>query len=472
MTAIATPPTPRLERRLGALDGALITIGAVVGTGIFLTAGDVARAAPHPALILAVWAAGGLLAVAGALTYAELGALFPRAGGIYHYLAEAYGPLWGFLYGWTCFLVIMSGGIAAIAVGFGEYLGSFVPQLSSARVVLDASLGGWTWRVSGAQAAAVLAILALTAVNHFGVRQGANLQNAITWLKVAVVAGFAILALVVTAPPHAGAAPLTGAGWAGLAPAMIAALWTYDGWYGLTFSAGEMRDPARELPRAIVAGTIAVMVLYLLMNLAYLRATPVSVLAASPRSAETAAAALFGASGARAMALAVVVSSFGCLAATILYSSRLYQPMAQDGVFLESLATIHPRWRTPVASLWAQSAWAMVLALSGTYAQLYTSVVFAGLLFHVAGGVAVFRLRRARPELPRPYRVWGYPAVPLLFIGSMVLLSAATLASGSVPALAGLALTLLGVPVYLVWRRRPRSAAGAGPPGDRTAAPP
>jgi APA family basic amino acid/polyamine antiporter len=452
--AAATPP--ELRRALTTWDGALITIGSVVGTGIFLTSGDVARALPHPALFLLVWLGGGLLTLAGALTYAELGALYPRAGGIYHFLKEAYGPLPGFLYGWASFLVIMSGGIAALAVGFAEYLGSFVPAASTANVVLSVPLGSATWSLSGGQVAAVLAILGLTAVNVLGVREGAGVQNALTVLKIGSVAAFAALGFLAparAAEPLAAPLPAPGTLLAGVSVAMIAALWTYDGWYGLTFSAGEMRDPERSLPRALLWGTAAIVAMYVLLNLVYLRALPLSEMAATPRVGETAAAALFGPRGARLVAAAVVVSSFGCLAATILYAPRIYLAMARDGLFFRSLAAVHPRWRTPVLSLWAQAGWAAVLTLSGTYSQLYTYVVFAATLVHVATGAAVIVLRRRRPDLERPYRVWGYPAVPVLFLLASLALVASTLRERPLESLLGLGLVALGLPAYAYWRR-------------------
>lgn len=443
---------PGLARRLGALDGALITIGAVIGTGIFLTGGDVARSAPTPALVLLVWAAGGALSLAGALTYAELGAMIPRAGGLYDYLAAAYGPVWGFFYGWASLLVIMSGGIAAIAVGFGEYLGSFIPFFAGTHTLVH--VGGWA--PNGTQLAAVLAILLLTVINHFGVREGATTQNVLTALKVAAIVAFVALGLAAPARATAATAitPLAGPLVSGFGVAMIAALWTYDGWYGLTFSAGEMRDPGRTLPRGLILGTLAVAALYIGMNVVYLRALPMPALAASRRTAEEAAAALFGGSGARLMAMAVVIASFGCLASTILYSSRIYQPMAEDGMFFRGIAAIHPRWRTPVRSLWLQSAWAMALALTGSYVQLFTWVTFAGVLFHVAGGAAVFVLRARHPEMPRPYRVWGYPVVPALFILGMAWLVVNTLAERPRESLAGLLFIAAGWPAYRWWRRR------------------
>ena len=447
-----------LVRALGAWDGALITIGAVVGTGIFLTTSDMARALPHPGLILLVWLVGGLLALAGALTYAELGVLFPRAGGIYDFLKEAYGPLWGFLYGWASFLVIMSGGIAALSVGFGEYFGSFFPFFSTTHVLLSVPIGPWRWTLSGGQLAGVGAILVLTLINQLGVKEGAWVQNGLTLLKVVGVGLFLVAGLVSSAP----AAPVIGGALpphalTGFGVAMIAALWTYDGWYGVTFSAGEMRDPGRNLPRGIIAGTAAVGALYILVNVVYLRTLGIEGIAASPRVGESAATALVGPLGARLFSAAVVLSTFGCISSTILYSSRIYQPMATDGVFFRALAVIHPRYRTPVRSLWAQSLWAMVLTASGTYDQLYTYVVFAAVAFHVATGAAVFVLRRTRPLAPRPYRVWGYPVVPALFILSSLILVGNTLVERPLESALGLLFVALGVPAYLYWRRR-RSA--------------
>jgi basic amino acid/polyamine antiporter, APA family len=465
------PPAERLVRGLGAWDGALITIGSIVGTGIFITTGDMARALPHGGLILLAWALGGLLTLAGALTYGELGGLFPRAGGIYHFLREAYGPLWGFLYGWTAFLVIMSGGIAAIAVGFGEYLGSFLPFFSTRHILLSLPLGSWTWTVSGGQLAAVLAIAFLTAINYYGLKEGAWVQNLLTLVKVGSIVLFIVLGLTATTPTAAPSSPaaapaLPGGGLllAAFGVAMIATLWTYDGWYNLTFSAGEMRNPGKSLPWGLVVGTLAVMALYTLLNVVYVRALPISAMAGTSRIGETAAAALFGPRGARLVSAAVLLSSFGCLSSTILCCSRIYHPMAEDGLFFRSLAAIHPRHRTPGRSLWAQSGWAVVLTLSGTYEQLYTYVVFAGVLFHIAAGAAVFVLRRTRPDAPRPYRAWGYPVVPGLFILASLLLMLNTLFERPKESLWGLLFVALGLPAYAGWRRKGRREALL-PPG-------
>lgn len=456
----AIEPPSGLLRVLGPWDGALITIGAVVGTGIFLTTSDMARALPHAGLILLVWAVGGLLTLAGALSYAELGALYPEAGGLYHFLKEAYGPIWGFLYGWASFLVIMSGGIAALAVGFGEYLGSFVPFLSTQHVLVSAPIGAWHWTLNGGQLAGVGAILILTVVNQFGVKEGAWVQNGLTLLKLGGIAVFLIAGLASSAPssPSPMMAPLPAHALGGFGVAMIAALWTYDGWYGLTFSAGEMKNPARSLPLGIILGTGAVVVLYVLVNLVYVRTLSIEQMAANPRVGEAVAFALLGPLGARLLSATVLVSAFGCVSGTILYSSRLYQPMAADGIFFRSLALIHPRYRTPVRSLWAQSGWAMLLTVSGTYDQLFTYVVFAAVLFHVATGAAVIVLRHTRPDAPRPYRVWGYPWVPVLFIASSCVIVVNTLFERPIESLGGLLLVGLGVPAYFYWRRRGRAA--------------
>lgn len=450
---------PELVRGLGAWDGALLTIGAILGSGIFITTGDIARVLPHAGLILLVWAVGGLLTLAGALTYAELGGMFPKAGGQYHFLKEAYGPIWGFLFGWTSFFVIMTGGIAALAVGFGEYLGSFLPFFATKNVLLTVS----GWSLSGGQLAGALAIALLTAINYIGVREGAGVQNFVTVAKIGSLVGLGLVGLFapssvsvrLTAPlPPGNVLVAFGVG-------MIATLWSFDGWYAVTNMGGEMRRPARDLPLGLIGGTVAVTLLYVLTNLVYVRALPVEAMAASPRIGEAAATALFGPLGGRLISAAVLVSTFGCISSTILYAARIYLPMAQDGVFFPALAAIHQRYKTPAACILAQGAWATVLTFSGTYEQLYTYVVFAVVLFHAATGAAVFVLRRTRPEAARPYRTWGYPVVPLVFILSSLALVANTLVEKPRESLLGLFLLALGLPAYFYWRRRAAAPRGA-----------
>jgi APA family basic amino acid/polyamine antiporter len=298
------------------------------------------------------------------------------------------------------------------------------------------------------------AILILTIVNQFGVKEGAWVQNALTLLKLGGIGVFLVAALTWPSPLPVAAGAVPPHALAGFGVAMIAALWTYDGWYGLTFSAGEMKDPGRNLPLGIILGTAGVVSLYVLVNVVFVRTLSIAEMASHPRIAEAVAAALLGPLGARLLSAVVVVSAFGCVSATILYSSRIYQPMAADGVFFRSLAVIHPRYRTPVRSLWAQSLWAIVLTVSGTYDQLFTYVVFAALLFHVATGAAVFVLRHTRPDAPRPYRVWGYPVIPVLFILASLLLVGNTLLERPRESVLGLVLVTFGVPAYLYWRRR------------------
>jgi APA family basic amino acid/polyamine antiporter len=467
----AVDDEPHLVRGLGVWDATLLTVGSIVGTGIFLTTSDMARVLPHAGLILLVWLAGGLLTLAGALTYAELGVMFPRAGGQYQYLKEAYGPFWGFLFGWSGFLVGMSGGNAAIAVGFGEYLGGFLPWFSTQHVLAAVPIGGWTWTLNGVQVAAALAILLLTAINHVGLRAGAGAQNVLTAIKLAAMVGLVVFGLTASVPAARGAAdaastaaaalPTGTALLAAFGVAMIAGLWTYDGWYGVTCAAGELKNPARNLPRGLIGGTLVVVLLYLLLNVVYFRALPVETIAGAPRVAELAAGTLFGPWAARLMTAAVLVSSFGCLSASLLYTSRIYQPMAADGLFFRALGRVHPKHHVPVASLWAQGVWTTVLALSGTYQQLYTYAVFSLVLFHVMTAAAVIVLRRRRPELPRPYRTWGYPVVPVLFIGACLLLVGNTLVAKPVESLLGTGLLVLGIPAYVLFRRRARISAEA-----------
>jgi APA family basic amino acid/polyamine antiporter len=448
--------TRGLVRGLGPWDAALVTIGSVLGTGIFITTGDMARALPHPGLILLAWLVGGLLTLAGALSYAELGALFPRAGGQYVFLREAYGPVLGFLFGWAAFWVIMCGGIATLAVGFGEYLGPFIPFFSTKHVVF--SLGAWA--VNGGQLAGALAIVLLTAVNYLGLREGTGLQNVVTVVKIGSLVGLAVFGLLapVRETPEFFAPLGGGHGLAAFGVAMIAVLWSYDGWYAVTNLAGEMRRPGRDLPIGLIAGTAAVTLLYTLMNLVYMRALPIGVMAESPRIGEATAVVLFGPWGGRLITAAVLVSTFGCISSTILFAARIYLPMAEDGVFFPVLARIHPRHRTPSASILAQGLWSVLLTFSGTYEQLYTYVVFAAVLFHALTGAAVLVLRRTRPDAPRPYRTWGYPFVPVVFVLASLAMAANTLLEKPKESLFGLAIFALGLPAYAWWRRSARQA--------------
>lgn len=450
-----------LRRELGVGDAALLTIGSVLGTGIFITTGDIARVLPHPGMIVGVWLLGGILTLAGALTYAELGSMFPRAGGQYEYLKQAYGPLAGFLFGWAAFWIIMTGGNAALAVGFGEYLGTFLPFFSTGNVLWSLPIGPWTWTLSGGQLAGATAIAGLTGINIVGLRAGARLQNVVTVVKIGSIVGLAAIGLFVPARVEASLFAPVPTGWlAAVGVALVAVLWSYDGWYAVTNVAGEMRRPERDLPLGLIAGTGAVMLLYFLTNLAYVHTLSVEEMAGTGRIAETAAQALFGPIGGRVISAAVLVSTFGCLSATILWAARVYLPMAEDGLFFRAIGRVHPRTHVPAASLIAQGAWAIVLTFSGTYDQLYTYVVFALVIFHAATGAAVFVLRRTDPDRPRPYRTWGYPWVPALFVLSSLALVLNTLSERPIESLVGVGFLALGLPAYAAWRRQSATYRG------------
>jgi APA family basic amino acid/polyamine antiporter len=307
-------------------------------------------------------------------------------------------------------------------------------------------------------------ILLLTAVNYVGLKEGAGVQSAVTAVKVGSILLLGAAGLSAAAPvvPQLLAPLPEGHLWSAFGVAMIAVMWTFDGWYGVTNVGEEMRRPERDLPIGLIAGTLAVTALYALLNLVYVRALPLPVLAETSRVGESAALALFGPAGARLVVAAVLVSTFGCLSATILYAARIYLPMAQDGVFFPALARIHPRFRTPAACLAAQGAWSAVLTLSGSYEQLYTYTTFAVVGSYAATGGALIVLRRKRPELARPYRVWGYPLVPAAFALASLAFMLNTVVEKPREALAGLLLIVLGLPAYAFWRRR-RPLAGAAP---------
>ena len=445
-----------LVRALGTWDVSLITIGMIVGSAIFIAASIVPREMPQPALLIGLWCAGGLISLAGVVTYAELGTMFPEAGGQYHFLKEAYGSLYGFLFGWTSFLVIQSGAIAYLAVASADCLGAFFPFFRSSHEVVAIPLGVTTLHVSGSQIAATIEIIFLSAVNYRGLREGSLFQNAVTVIKVVsllalVVFGLAVPPAVET-PWHAA---LPGQGLVrGLAVAMIGVLWCYDGWYQATFCAGEIRNPGRSLPRGMLIGTSVTAVLFILINVVYLRALPTMELGRSPGIGEAAAGALFGPKFAALVTLAVFIAVFGCLSSNVLTAARIYLPMAQDGLFFRSLAKIHPVHRTPTACIVAQGVWSIVLTFSGSYEQLGTYVIFAMFLFHTATGAALFVLRRRRPNWPRAYRAWGYPWTSIVFILTSLAFVTNTLIVRPIESLWGLLLMALGLPAYLWWRRK------------------
>ena len=448
-----------LVRVLGLGSGILFVLGSVIGSGIFLTTGVMAARLPSATLLLAAWALGGVLALTGGLSYAELGGMYPKSGGVYVYLREAFGPLIAFLYGWAAFLVFWSGGIAAVAVGFAEYLSYFFPRLSSAHVVWTLHVGAATWTVSAAALVAAGAIVFLGAINYVGVRSGNAVNLVLTTAKVAALAALPAIAIFAShaAPQWTPVVPAVPRPAAAFGVAMIAVLWTNDAWYCVTWIAGEMKRPQRDLPLSLAIGIGLLTLIYLVVNVAYFYALPMSDLQGTTRVAERAATAMVGPAGATFVALAVVVSTFGCDNAAILAGARLLFAMARDGVFLKSCARIHQRYRTPHIAIVALVAWSCVLALSGSYEQLFTYVIFASILLHMLGAIGVFRLRRTRPDHPRPYRVWGYPIVPGVFVAASAAFVLNTLVERPKESLAGLGLLALGLPVYW-YSKRPERA--------------
>jgi APA family basic amino acid/polyamine antiporter len=444
-----------LIRALGLGSVILFVLGSVIGSGIFLTTGTMAAALPSPTLILAAWLAGGVIALTGGLTYAEMGAMYPKSGGVYVYLREAFGPVTAFLYGWAALLIFFSGGIAAVAVGFADYVSYFVPALSTSRILWSIGTPIGTWSVSAAQIVAVMAIVMLAAINYVGVRTGNLVNIVLTIAKIAGLAALPILALVAShnTPAWVPIVPPVPRPAAAFGVAMIAVLWTNDAWYCVTWIAGEMRQPQRDLPRALVSGIALLTLIYVVVNVAYLYTLPISELQGVSRVAERAATVLVGSGGASFVALTVIVSTFGCNAAAILAGSRLLFAMARDGVFLPAAAKVHPRFRTPHVAIVALSAWAALLALSGSYEQLFTYVAFASILLHMIGAIGLFRLRRIQPNHPRPYRVWGYPIVPALFIAASVAFVLNTLVERPMQSIAGLGFLAIGVPVYWLTKR-------------------
>jgi len=453
--AIVVDSDEGLVRAIGLGSAILFVAGSVIGSGIFLTTGNMAVSIPSAPLLLMAWTLGGVLSIAGGLTYAEMGAMFPRSGGVYVFLKEAFGPLPGFLYGWAALLVVISGGIAAVAVGFAEYLGYFLPALEPTNILWSADTPLGSVSLSAGQLVAATAIVVLGAVNYVGVRSG-NLVNVVmTAAKIGGLAALPLMALVAARvePAFSPIVPpdlLRPA--ASFGVAMIAVLWTYEAWYFVTYAAGEIKDPQRTVPRALLGGILLLTTVYLVVNIAYLFALSIDEMKGVSRIAERAATMLVGPAGATFVALTVVVSTFGCNAAAILAGSRLLFAMATDGIFFPAAKRVHPKYRTPHVAIVGLTIWSTILALSGSYEQLFTYVMFASLLFSVATGLALFRLRRTMPDRPRPYRTWGHPWVPAVYILGATAFVLNTLMERPFESLAGLGLVALGLPAYWYWR--------------------
>jgi APA family basic amino acid/polyamine antiporter len=441
-------------RGLGLLAATSIVISDVIGTGVFLKTRVITCNVGAPAMVLAVWVAAGGLSLAGALTYAELAAMRPRSGGEYVFLRDAYGPLYGFLYGWTRFFVSNSGALAALAAGFAIFL----------NVVSGGGLGA-----RAIQAVAIAAILAVTLMNSAAVSVGGRIATALTVVKTALILAVGAGAFLLARGDWAhfalaggggtcegvGAAARGGA--AGFAAAMLGALWAYNGWNEVTYVAGEVKDPGRNLPRAIIGGISVVAALYVFANVAYLFVLPPHRLASVPTSSTVATevvTSFLGPGAGRLMAGALAASVFGTLQVASLVMGRIPYAMAGDGLFFRSLGTVSPHTRVPVRALLAQAAWASVLVLSGTYDELTDYAIFSILIFVALTTASVFVFRRREPDTARPYRTAGYPVVPALFLVVAVWLIVNTVQTSPRQAVSGLALMALGLPFYAYWSRR------------------
>jgi basic amino acid/polyamine antiporter, APA family len=449
-----------LVKGLGVYGATSVVAGTMIGTGIFLVPSLMLQNVGTPWLVIGVWVFAGALSLFGALGYAELGAAIPEAGGEYVYLHRAYGPLPGFLYGWTYFFVAKTASIAAIATGFVLYLSYFFPQLSEVIWQLPIPLPGsdFTFRLTGLQAGSAILILLLSVLNVLGVRRSGAVQTVFTASKLVVLALLIVLGLTLG---HGSFEHFRqSVAWesrpgflAAFGVATVSALWAYDGWNNLNMVAGEVEKPQRNVPRALILGTLLVIGVYTLTNLAYFYVLAPSEAAATSTVAADAARRILGGAGGAFIAVGVMISSFATLNGSILSGSRIPFAQARDGLFPKFLAGIHPKFHTPAAAILAQAVIAGIFALSGTYEALYTKVIFSEWLFYALVTAGIFILRRRRPDLPRPYRTWGYPLVPAIFVVLAALLLVNTFIERRSDSLWGLFLMGTGIPAYYLWSR-------------------
>ena len=493
----AVPPEQELVKGLGLISATTLVMGSMIGSGIFIVSAEIAREVNSPALLILAWAVTGFLTFTGALAYGELAAMMPRAGGQYVYLRESLGSLWGFLYGWTLFLVIQTGTIAAVGVAFGKFLGFFFPSISAQSWIWKIAhvpplhvgpmvLGNMDVGLSTQNLVAIVVIMLLTVINVFGIKTGAFVQNVFTFAKVSALFGLILVALFVGRNPEAVAAnfgnfwrnaslgslhavsvsgPLVGT-LAILAIAQVGSLFSADAWNNVTFTAGEVQNPRRNLPVSLALGTGIVIALYIAANLVYLMILPLigdpngaSVMArgiqyaTEDRVGTAVMYQMFGATGAALMAIAIMLSTFGCANGLILAGARVYYAMAKDDLFFRSVGRVHPRYHTPAISLFVQAIWTCILCLSGSYNQLLEYIIFAVLVFYVLTIMGLFVLRSTRPNAERPYRAFGYPVLPAIYIIVAIYIDLVLLRYKPQYTWPGLIIVLLGIPVYYLWSR-------------------
>ena len=516
MSIDAKPPAPiasdweihshqdkELVKALGLTSATMLVMGSMIGSGIFIVSSEISREVNSPALLIGAWLVTGFMTIVGALSYGELAAMMPRAGGQYVYLREALGPLWGFLYGWTLFLVIQTGTIAAVGVAFGKFLGIFVPSISSSNWILHfwkvppihigpMVMGNMDVGLNTQNLTAILVVVVLSVINIFGLKTGALIQNIFTFAKVSALLGLGLLGLFIGRNAQALAANFHGNFWnnAGLgaqhavqvgvggpmvmvgtltilAVAQVGSLFSADAWNNVTFTAGEVKNPNRNLPLSLALGTGVVITLYVVCNFVYLNVLPLDGLAngatilergikyaSEDRVGTAVMTQIFGSAGGVLMAFAILLSSFGCDNGLILAGARVYYAMAKDGLFFRSVARLHPTYKTPAVSLMVQMVWTCVLCVSGSYGQLLDYIVFAVLVFYILTIVGLFVLRRTHPDAERPYRAIGYPVLPSVYIVMALFIDVVLLRYKPQFTWPGLIIVLLGIPVYYLWSRR------------------
>jgi APA family basic amino acid/polyamine antiporter len=507
-----TPPqaasgAPELVKGLGLTSATTLVMGSMIGSGIFIVSAEIAREVNSPALLIGAWLVTGFMTIIGALSYGELAAMMPKAGGQYVYLRESLGPLWGFLYGWTLFLVIQTGTVAAVGVAFGKFLGYFFPSVAADHWILHIAhvppiplgpmvLGNMDVGLNTQNLCGILIVIFLSVLNIFGLKLGAAVQNLFTIAKVSALAGLVITGIFIGRNAQAIAAnfgnfwrwdfPHSATGTAAgpfvgvltiLAVAQVGSLFSADAWNNVTFTAGEVKNPKRNLPLSLAIGTGVVILLYIAVNFIYLAHLPfdgnangttvlsrgikyatdhpeIASLNPQDRVGTAAMLQMFGASGAGLMAIAILISTFGCCNGLILSGARVYYAMAKDGLFFKSTGKVHPKYLTPKNALIVQGIWTCILCLSGTYGQLLDYIIFAVLVFYILTIAGLFVLRRTQPRAERPYRAIGYPVLPAIYIVMALFIDIVLLRYKPQYTWPGLIIVLLGIPVYFVWSRR------------------
>lgn len=499
-TVSAVSSESEFVKGLGLTSATTLVMGSMIGSGIFIVSAEIARLVESPALLVGAWVLTGFLTITGALAYGELAAMMPHAGGQYVYLRESLGPLWGFLYGWTLYLVVQTGTIAAVGIAFGKFLGIFFPSVSSTHWLIHIAhvppipigpmvLGNMDVGLNTQNLVAILLVIFLSVLNIFGVRTGALVQNIFTVAKTAALLGLVLLGIFVGRNAQAIAANFGAnfwhnAGWHSLHPvqvgvggpivlvgtltilavSQVGSLFSSDAWNNITFTAAEVRNPQRNLPLALAMGAGAVTLLYVLANFVYLSVLPLSGIQHAPedRVATAVVEAIFGHSGAKIMAIAILISTFGCNNGLILAGARVYYAMAKDGLFFRGAAKLHPKYRTPAHSLLMQCIWTCILCISGSYGQLLDYIIFAVLVFYILTIFGLFVLRVKRPNEPRPYRAFGYPVLPAMYILIATFIDVVLLRYKPQYTWPGLIIVLLGIPVYFLWsKRNPQADARA-----------